>query len=315
LKNLFFALFGLCAFAFNLASRGTMSSKEFDQLYARFKRVSLGDDLQILGPTLQALSLAALIKELHTPAAPLLIALNGSTIGLHHEESALALLPKPIARMAQALSEGLLEPKNNAKITLLRLMLETLFTATIVATDHLTETETILTFELALRFLIKTELLNAICKILLRNCGILEKNLETAAKTVTLIFLLLAIHTVAATDRDRALTLVENLSPMLLIGIEQAAPFFAEEIDRRGFKEPIAGTLSQAMQHAKIALEENDFASFLAVLSSIEQKFKQSDKEKTIADFVDRFKVMHHLIINCLTVPEDINTTTGIVQG
>ncbi len=292
-----------------------MLAEEVETLYTQIQRAGLGDDLQVLKATLFATRLAAIIKELKVTAAPLLIALSATNIGIKRSESQSGLLPDYFVNYCESLAEGLkiLMPNgNHGTRRLLALLIAQLSTALILVTTYLSANKKdLLSLDLFLQAIMSGGILVGITEVVGEICGATENTKRQVGVVITLVFLFIMIQVVAARKGNKPEEFVESLARYIL-------PLM-QEIDSLAVEK----SFSIHWHKARMALEESNYEVFVDTLASFEeescQNFKQDKPLKAYIDENDAsglhalcIRLNHYLVKGA---GESLNEATGIVQG
>lgn len=299
-----------------------MLAEEIDLLNAQLQRIYLGDDLQILRPTLSALSILSAASELRTGAAPILLGASIASIGMRRKESAIGLLPDPLARLAELISNAMLAtllPKaDTGSRHLLPLLVSMAFVTAITGPVLLLEKGGgLFSLELLCHTVLKSGVLTAVCREIVIACGATQKSKEMASDLLAFTIVLLFLQTIAAVKRSSVLLLVENLQSHLLKWLERIEPFVSDAIRESGADEAMANTINVCIQQAKIALQEENAEAFIEALNNAEQLLKEKESEKLLKERIPELRGFIDTVWRYAVKKgeDDMNTNVGVIQG
>lgn len=216
-------------------------------------------------------------------------------------------LPKSIAQHSKAIAVGMAAPllpqADTGSRHLMPLLLQVLLGGA-SALAVLSETQTVLTTELILRFALTSGVIQSVCKAIALAGGANEKTVDRVTNTLACTAVLQLIHTIAIRNPAIAAILVEGAREQL----NQWLTDVAETVE--GMHSDQANILSIVLQQARMALSDNDSETFVQLINEsgfFEEPGLKADSEK-----------FHALIMSLWSQGNSKNNErqeTGIIQG
>lgn len=264
------------------------------QLQARF----VGDNLLILKPMLEAMSLVTAASVMETGSAYLLIGLSTANVGIDRTDSALGILPKLLGslrdKISEALSGSLLPKADIGSKRLLPLLVTASFVAAMGFMDLVNPNIAKGNFplQLALNFALHFGLLKGISSGIARACGADDKTQSLGGHILTCTTVLLMIHAVHAKNGNLAAPLIEAMRSDLTSWFNEINQYATETLQYQGISNPQASAAAILIQQARIALEASDYDTalqiFLDAPKVIQGQDEENDAFKTFYDEIAR---------------------------
>lgn len=243
----------------------------------RLERISFGNDLQLLLPTVNALELVATALSLqHTLSAPLFLALAWGSVGLFSSESPLGSLSPQFEALVNAIAAGVttgVMPSDNRAgneflATMLAVSLTTWIGLASLAVDtglgvyptrspQETEAARFFAFEAALQFAVSSGILEAVYKEAIAISGGNPEAQDLGSKFLAQFAHLMMILAGAQAGNQPPDRLVEHVATYILTGIHVAG-----NVETR-IENPQTSDAAIAIKLMALALESRDYAGFL----------------------------------------------------
>jgi hypothetical protein len=256
---------------------------------------TVGDDLQILKPMVEVMSLVTAASVMETGSPYLLLGLHTAGTGINQADSSLGIMPKILGNLrdniSAVLSDGLLPKADAGSKRLLPLLVTASFAAAVGFMD-LANPEIAkegFPLQLAVNFASHSGALQALGKGVVRACGADDKSQDVAGHILTSTAALLMIHAAQAKNGKLAVPLLETLRPDLISSFKAIEDYAMEAMQQgKGNLEATAATI--LIQQGRVALENGDYDTALQVFldaSKVMQGDEDVDNSKALTTFYD----------------------------
>lgn len=288
---------------------------EIEGLYKQLTGKELGDNLQILRPTVYGMLIASACKERQSSHGSILIGLAIAGVGIRKSESALGILPESIGSiidgLSNAINNDLLRNAEASNQQLLPLVLSVLCTVAVGGMTLLLEHHggSLLSADLMMRIMVKSKFFYTIGKEVAKAVGANEENIEAIGGLINTLLIGMMLMTVVGQREKASSSFVNSLLPLL-----------KEEIGALEICDKKLSTInveaSVLLKQMIIAIITSNASAFLKTLEAIETYIKTNPQTPSLQaemrdckNFVKTF--WHHVSSDELN---KLNTGTGIVQ-
>lgn len=208
-------------------------SKDVQRLQKVFHSTAIGDELQMIGPMLQAMTITSAGLSIKTGIAPLFLSLCISSSGANTEENSLGFVGKDLNTCIDKMTDAILsaniwkEPAGGESEMLLKKIITALWIGTIGGAHLIVKQGLgknskenneafVFSCELALTMIASSNILRSTIHELLIACGANQKAQDIATEALTLATYLLFIKTMEEAINQKQLNLWETTSEYLL---------------------------------------------------------------------------------------------------
>lgn len=267
--------------------------RDLHQWSAQLGERDFGERLMMLHTLSSVLSFLAAAESIETGAASVVLSLAIANIGIEGTDSMIGIIPERLLVLRDHLIAQLLTimpGADEAGKALLTTLTSALILGSITLTALNGEMESTSSLGLMAQFILSSDLLPALCSSIVVACGAGDATSSAASDLLALTAVILMLQTMSGINREQALNFIEGIQGTLKSWLSNVETIFSHEVSGPGAKMAIL------LQSAKIALEGEDFESFLDVLEEFGEIEPLNDHEAEIQKFKDIEKNLKEFI-------------------
>lgn len=244
-----------------------------------FRRIAIGDELQMTKPLLEAMTLLSASKTLKSGSSSLFLTQVFATVGIDRESSAIGFIGPSVNRVVDSLTEGLLsEALFTPKATLANAMLLkkivkgvvifSIGAGKVLALKNKTENnETAQIYNrMVLLLVASSKILKTTFEELILACGGDEKSIINCADVLSLVTLLMmGITAIQGNSKDFSL-LIEILNRNFRASLEKVDELISNGIAEHKIDSRTVAGIHAAISQAKLSLQNGSSDDFMQAI-------------------------------------------------
>lgn len=302
-------------------------------LYTQYQNTSLGNDLQILGPTLLSLNLVAASLSLDTASPSLLLALSLANTGLNASDSLTGFIGNAWSTVAAGLTDGILSTFAPQASQGSQQIFDNLVTISLISAACLgtilgnTEISGLPTndpadsalatqfyTDLALNLLVNTGLLSSLNGAIADTAISNPAANAVAVEVLNLADLIILASAASNGNEGKLQGYLEGLQSPISYALDTISTYVTDALNNGSISGDTAEGIGVYLQEARVAVQQGDYGGFLNAYSGAEELLgvtseNLSNDFNLLANFAD-------LLMFSFTegTNDQTNTQTGIVQ-